>query len=124
MNHPDQPTCEALARAGWKWETYFRYCPVPGMEKLRGNEWCLAIRCEPSACPGLPCPSIGELRERLTWDNFIAYFNLVIWPELKLKKSTEHVWLQFARWFYEVTADANALAKIWLWAQKEKPCTT
>lgn len=76
----------------WKWETELYYV---------GGILCYHVDCKPIGTEILPCPSLGELRERLTYDDFLAY-----------PVTTDRY-----NWLYEVTADADALAEVWLETQ-------
>ena len=78
-DHVTQPMAARLQAAGWEYPVaeYIGYDP-------------------------LPLASIGELRERLTLDDFHIY-----WKENIIDRG-------FASWLYDVTADADALAEVWL----------
>jgi hypothetical protein len=100
----------------WKWET--EKVVVPFCYYTEGGykeEWRIVDRQYGKwhyPTEWLPAPSIGELRERLTYSNFIKYRNFV-WVD-------EMDFISLARWFYDVTASADELAKVWLWVQRKK----
>lgn len=100
--HPDLFHCQAL-KARWKWPTVacffygeLHYLPTP------------FVRSE-----GIPCPSIGELLEQLSDDEIIRY--------IFAHNDMKHLMgATLMRMVLTTVRDSNALADIWLWAQKEE----
>ena len=109
-DHVSQPMAQRLAPL-WEWKTEkVHRIPVEGKPHLTDREF-HEQECEGQCGELLPAPSLGELRERLTYSNFIKYRNFV-WVD-------EMDFISLARWFYDVTASADELAKVWLFIQNE-----
>lgn len=113
-DHITQPMAARLKAAGWEGETFWFYridrdTPIQSnlqqtWKRLLPNEW-------------LPAPSIGELRwnadgtERLTKADFGDYYLAKIYLARDVP--------MFAEWLFTVTADADALAEIWIWKEEK-----
>jgi len=114
-NHVDQPHAQLLKEAGWKWETertHFLVWIVPVRYELRETN-----RCLDSQLLDYPAPNLSELRERLTWDDFDNYYIAEVFSTENYRATFEPT---IQQWFYDVTADPNALAEIWVWVNSNK----
>ena len=109
-NHVSQPTALLLKDAGWDTTTDFSY-----------NEGPLVYETWAKTFPRwwLPAPSIVELRKRLRGKDLQNYFDSTIWLKEPFELA-EFYWERFAWWSCDVTASADDLARIWLWAQGQE----
>lgn len=125
QNVADQPHCDLLAKAGWKWPTHSIYW----LNDFK--QWVMSCRhhyhhlFKKSPERWLPAPSIGELRRELTKVDLRNYWYKVIrreddYTEADFFQRTLRMEMDYSDWLYKVTSSANALAEVWLWAQKEK----
>ncbi len=115
QNHVDLEHAQLLKEAGWEWETekvwvwhYTEWLLVPfSLESVT----IVTPRYIQTPTKWLPAPNISELRERLTWDDFYAYWH----RDYKIKIN-----LSLPGWLYDVTADPNTLAAVWVWKERGK----
>ena len=121
-DHVSQPMAQTLKDV-WKWET--EKVVVPFCYYTEGGykeEWRIVDRQYGKwhyPTEWLPAPSIGELRERLTKDDFFYYYRMTFNHNIYHHEDIPVAWL------YTVTASADELAKVWLWVQGQKevkPC--
>lgn len=90
-DHVTQPMAARLQAAGWPQKPTWVF---PDGEEVYS---------EPTT------PSIGELRERLTWNDFKVYY--------KRYEGVLYDWEVYAQWLYAVTASADLQAEVWLFTQ-------
>ena len=102
QDRPNREHCQALARAGWKWETRDTW------QLGHNGKWYASNEHMPSMVSiedEIPRPSIGELRERLNDEDIINYIRHY------LKGS--FMWEFCAYDILKVTADTSSLCDIW-----------
>ena len=115
-DHVKQELAARLQAAGWEGETEFVYPRAKRKKTFEDRPWHISEleTCESIFAEQLPAPSIGELRERLTLDDFHAYYLTL---HFVYDKSQRTLRPSFDKWLYTVTADADALAEVWLWKE-------
>ena len=106
MQTVSRETATLLKEAGWVKETSWIYIfdyHESGVEKF----WELYLR-DYSAMElvdWIPAPTLDELLEEITFDDFKDYFTEHVWQDM--------AWSDFPKWLYTTMRSVEECAKVW-----------